>query len=116
MVESSCKQVTTKKTAEQLKDENFRRQKRTFAEKGDRLRKLDADVFILLRRKGKLTIYTSRDRLDDPLWPLRQEDIARYYPLPVVKTAETFKKHERKEEYRTKELPREVKTRGKRAD
>jgi hypothetical protein len=68
---SSYKQATTKKTAKQLKDENFRRQEKTFIKKGDRLRKLNANVFILLRRKGKLTIYTSRDRLDDPLWPLQ---------------------------------------------
>ena len=96
---SSSRQGITKKTAEQLKDENFRRQKIKLAEKGDRLRKFDADVFMLVRRKGKLTIYTSRNSLDDPQWPLRPEEIARYYPLPVIKTPETFKNHGRKEQY-----------------
>lgn len=97
-VKSSSKRGITK-TAEQLKDENFRRQQLTFAEKGDRLRAFDADVFILVRRKGKLMIYTSRNSLDDPQWPLRPEEIARYYPLPVIKTPETFESHERKTEY-----------------
>lgn len=80
-----------KKTAEQLRDENFRRQNLTFAEKGDRLgEEFGADVFILVRRKGKLTVYTSRNSLDDPRWPLRPEDIASYYPK-LIKTPETFK-------------------------
>jgi hypothetical protein len=101
---SSSKRGITKKTAEQLKDENFRRQKLTFAEKGDRLRVFDADVFILVRRKGKLMIYTSRNSLDNPQWPLRPEEIARYYPLPVIKTPETFESHERKTEYYTTDI------------
>jgi hypothetical protein len=63
---SSSKREIPRKTAEQLKDENFRRQKIKLAEKGDRLRKFDADVFMLVRRKGKLTIYTSRTSLEDP--------------------------------------------------
>jgi hypothetical protein len=65
-LKSSSKRGITKKTAEQLKDENFRRQKTIFTEKGDRLREFNANIFILLRRKGKLTIYTSRKSLNDP--------------------------------------------------
>jgi hypothetical protein len=85
-----------KKTAEQLRDENFCRQNLTFAEKGDRLREdFGADVFILVRRKGKLTIYTSRNALDDPQWPLRPEETASYYPK-LIKTPETFKIREKK--------------------
>jgi len=99
IAKSSSKRGTTKKTAEQLKDENFRRQKETIAEKGERLRKFDADVFILVKRKGKLMIYTSRNSLDDPQWPLRLEEIARYYSLPMIMSPETFESHERKTEY-----------------
>jgi hypothetical protein len=87
---SSEPEVITKKTTEQLDDENFRRQNETFAEKADRLRKdFGADVFILVRRKGKLTGYTSRDSLDDPRWPLRPEEIANYFPK-LMKTPETL--------------------------
>jgi hypothetical protein len=86
-----------KKTAEQLRDENFRRQILTFEAKGDTLTEdFNADVFVLVKRKGKLRVYTSRASLDDPQWPLRPEDIARYYPLPVIKTSDTFKSCERK--------------------
>jgi len=109
---SSSKRGITKKTAEQLKDENFRRQKETIAEKGDRLRKFDADVFILVKRKGKLMIYTSRNSLDDPQWPLRLEEIATYYPLPVIKTPETFESHERRQNIISQTFPRESETQG----
>jgi hypothetical protein len=101
---SSSKRGITKKTAEQLKNKNFRRQRLTFAEKGDRLRAFDADVFILVRRKGKLVMYTSRSSLDDSQWPLRPEEIARYYPLPVIKTPETFESRKRKTEYYTTDI------------
>lgn len=99
MAESS-KQAIKRKTAEQIRDENFRRQNLTFAAKGDKLRReFEADVFVLIRRKGKLMVYTSRNSLDDPQWPLRPEQIARYYPLPVIKTPATFKSCKRKQEY-----------------
>lgn len=95
MTKSSSKGGITKKTAEQLRNENFRRQNLTYAEKGNRLRKdFGADVFILVRRKGKLTIYTSRNSLDDPQWPLRPEEIASYYPR-LIRTPETFKVREK---------------------
>jgi len=91
MAETSSEREVTKKTAEQLNDENFRRQNVTFAEKADRLREeFGADVFILVRRKGKLLVYTSRDSLDDPQWPLRRGEITDYYPK-LVKTPETLK-------------------------
>jgi hypothetical protein len=91
MAESSSERQVTKKTAEQLNDENFRRQNIKFAEKADRLREeFGADVFILVRRKGKLKVYTSRDSLDDPQWPLRPGEIANYYPK-LIKTPETLK-------------------------
>jgi hypothetical protein len=86
-----------KKTAEQLRDENFRRQILTFEAKGDTLTEdFSADVFLLVKRKGKLRVYTSRASLDDPQWPLRREEIARYYPLPVIKTSNIFTNRERK--------------------
>ncbi len=97
MAKSSSKRGITKKTTEQLRDENFRRQNCTYAEKGDRLREFGADVFVLVLRKGKLTIYTSRNSLDDPQWPLRREEIASYYPK-LIKTPETFKICEKKPE------------------
>jgi hypothetical protein len=85
-----------KKTTEQLRDENFRRQIVTFETKGDTLRgEFGADVFVLVRRKGKLMVYTSRTSLDDPQWPLRPEEIVTYYPLPVIKTSDTFKSCEK---------------------
>jgi len=62
--------ISSKKTPKQLEDENFRRQSVTFEEKADRLREeFGADVFLLVRRKGKLTGYTSSMALDDPRWP-----------------------------------------------
>jgi len=95
---AKSKRGITKKTAEQLRDENFRRQNLTYAEKGDRLRAdFGADVFILVLRKGKLTIYTSRNSLDDPQWPLRPEEIASYYPK-LIRTPETLKIREKKPE------------------
>jgi len=102
----SSKRGIKKKTAEQLKDENFRRQILTFEEKGDKLREdFGADVFVLVRRKGKVRVYTSRNSLDDPQWPLRLEEIARYYPLPVIKTSSTS--HERKAKIRLSKFQEE---------
>lgn len=78
------------KTADQLDDENFRRQRVTLVEKADRFRELfGADVFILVRRKGKLMVYTSRNSLNDPQWPLRPGQIETYFPKST-KTPETF--------------------------
>jgi hypothetical protein len=69
-----------KKTIQQLTDENFGRQNISFLEEGDRLwEDFGADVFMLVRRKGNLTGNTSRSSLDDPQWPLRPEEIAKYY-------------------------------------
>ena len=83
MAESSTRQVP-KKTAEQLKDKNYRRQKLTFKQKGDTLRKeFGADIFILLRQKGKLEIYISRDSLINTRWPLQLDEIAEYYPTLI---------------------------------
>jgi hypothetical protein len=91
MAETSSEREVTKKTAEQVNNENFRRQNVTFAKKADRLREeFGADVFILVRRKGKLLVYTSRDSLDDPQWPLQPGEIADYYPK-LIKTPETLK-------------------------
>lgn len=62
--------IKKKKTAEQLSDERFRRQILTFEAKGDKLREnVGADVFVLIRRKGRLRVYTSRRFLGDPEWP-----------------------------------------------
>lgn len=67
-------------------------------EKGDTFRsEFGADVFILVRQKGKLEVYTSRNSLDDPQWPLRPEEIASYYPK-LIKTPGTFKIREKKPE------------------
>jgi hypothetical protein len=67
MAESSSKREVTKKTAERLDDENFRRQNVTLVEKADRIRELfGANVFILVWRKGKFIVYTSRNSLNDP--------------------------------------------------
>jgi hypothetical protein len=85
-----------KKTAEQLNDENFRRQIQTFEAKGDKLREnFGADVFVLVRRKGRVRVYTSRQSLGDPEWPLRREEIAKHYPLPMIKTPVTFQRSEK---------------------
>lgn len=91
MAASISKRDASTKTAEQLDDENFRRQNVTFAEKADRFREdFGADVFTLVRRKGKLMVYTSRNSLDDPQWPLRPGEIANYFPK-VIKTPEIMK-------------------------
>ena len=96
MAASSSEREATKKTANQLNDENFRRQNVTFAEKAERLREeFGADVFILVRRKGRLMVYTSRNSLDDPQWPLRPGEIANYYPKSM-KMPETLKIAEKK--------------------
>jgi len=80
-----------KKTAEQLRDEKFRRQILTFEAKGEKLREnFGADVFVLVRRKGRVRVYTSRKSLSNPEWPPQREEIAKHYPLPMVKTSETF--------------------------
>jgi hypothetical protein len=83
---SSSKREIPRKTAEQLKDENFRRQNIKLAEKGDRLRTFDADVFMLVRRKGKLTIYTSRTSLEDPQAAM-QRGQHRHRMLPMLASA-----------------------------
>jgi hypothetical protein len=74
---SPCNKRIKKKTKEQLVNENFRRQNKSLAKKGNKLTKFEADVYILVRRKGNITIYTSLEdpRLEDPRWPLRPEDI-----------------------------------------
>jgi hypothetical protein len=41
-------------------------------------------------------VYTSRNSLDDPQWSLQPQENATYYPLPVIKTPDTFKSCERK--------------------
>lgn len=67
----------------------------TFEAKGDTLREdFDADVFILIRRKGKIRVYTSRNSLCNLQWPLKKEEIAKYYPMPVVKTPNNFESAE----------------------
>jgi hypothetical protein len=39
--------------------------------------------------EAKREAYNSRTSLEDPQCSLRPEDIARYYPLPVIKNPET---------------------------
>jgi hypothetical protein len=63
----------SKKSDEQLKDENFRRQNKTFKKRGNKLSLLGAEVYIQVLRKGKLSIYTTS--LDHNAWPLREEHI-----------------------------------------
>jgi hypothetical protein len=67
MAESFFKrEIIKKKTADQFNDKNFRRQNVIFAKKVNKFKKeFSADIFILVRRKGKLLIYTSRDSLND---------------------------------------------------
>src|SRR5437762_9682502 len=88
-------------------DEKFRKRKNNILKKGDELRLLcGADVFILLRRKGRYYTYKSTDQ---PSWPPTLEQIVRTvgtcfyiiyqipkhmqdqsYPLPVKKTPIEF--------------------------
>lgn len=87
-----CIREIKKKTGEQRSGENFRRQILTFEAKGDKLREdFGADVFVLVRRKGRIRVYTSRKSLSDSEWPLPREAIAEHYPLPMVKTSDTFR-------------------------
>ena len=57
-------------------NEGFRKQIQTMQSKGERLRhKFDAEVYIQIRRKGKVYIYTSSMRDN---WPLTQECLVSY--------------------------------------
>jgi hypothetical protein len=56
-------------------DEKFRKRKNNIVKKGDELRLLcEADVFILLHRKGRYYTYKSTDQ---PSWPPTLEKIIR---------------------------------------
>ena len=86
-------------------NENFRKQKETFLEKANRLkRNFDADCYILIRRNGRFYIYTSTNQ---PSWPPNPQDLVgpllsitirniltvlkeRIYPVPVKKTPAHF--------------------------
>ncbi|KAI9774178.1 MAG: hypothetical protein M1839_001880 [Geoglossum umbratile] len=69
-------------------DEKFRKRKNNILKKGDELRLLcGADVFILLRRKGRYYTYKSTDQ---PSWPPTLEKIDQSYPPPVKKTPIEF--------------------------
>jgi hypothetical protein len=110
MAQSHSQCYFTNKTPEQLHNENFRRQNITFVEKADRLRKeFGADMFVLIRRKGKLTVYTSRDSLIDSQWPLQLRDITDYYPK-TMKTPETIECRQRNRNLRI-----QAKTRNKKS-
>jgi hypothetical protein len=70
---SPKKDRTIKRTSEQLKDENFRRQKITLGKRGNKLSTFGAKVYIQVLRKGKLWIFTST--LDDNTFPICAENI-----------------------------------------
>ena len=69
MASSTRQDTTTKKTTEQLRDNNFRRQNKKFEEKGNRLTEFNADVFLLIKRNRKLIGYTSHSSLNNLIWP-----------------------------------------------
>jgi hypothetical protein len=62
-------ETITKKAKKKLKDENFRWQNKTLGKLDNDIITFGADVYIQVRRKGKIRIYTSS--LDDCTWPLR---------------------------------------------
>jgi hypothetical protein len=94
-----------KKSKEELKTENYRRQIETLFEKIHRLAtSFGADIFIQARRKSKQNLYTS---FEDLSWPPRIKDIvvslqlafilhlanlakANSYPLPAIMTPTSF--------------------------
>ena len=70
-----CKQNrrNIKKTEAQMSNEKFRKRKESILRKGNELGRLfQADIYIILRYKGKFHIYTSSD---DSSWPPKQDDI-----------------------------------------
>ena len=69
-------------------DEKFRKRKNNILKKGDELRLLcEADVYILLRRKGRYYTYKSTDQ---PSWPPTLEKIVRTAGTYYVPNTETY--------------------------
>ena len=59
--------------------ENFRRQIRTMLQKGERIRSsFEADVYIQVRRNGKIYIYKSSQ---EGLWPLNKTALVGIYSI-----------------------------------
>ncbi|MCJ1426158.1 hypothetical protein MMC29_004060 [Sticta canariensis] len=79
--------LTKKKSKEQQKSENFRRQVETILCKCHRLSGFDAEVYFHVRRKGKSNIFTTYQD-----GPPGSKEIARYYPLPVIKRPQDYQK------------------------
>ena len=100
-----CPKQRSLSKSKRATNENFRKQKETFLEKANRLkRSFDADCYILIRRSGRFYIYTS---IDQPSWPPKPQDLVgpllpitirniltvlkeRFYPVPVKKTPAHF--------------------------
>ena len=71
--------IETKKKAT---DEKFRKRKNNILKKGDELQLLcEADVYILLYRKGRYYTYKSTDQ---PSWPPPLEKMVRVFETSVI--------------------------------
>jgi hypothetical protein len=71
--------IVKQKNGGRRANENFEKRKRSLLRKCNETVKLyDADLYIVARRKGKCTVYSS---CFVSTWPPRQEDMVSLYPL-----------------------------------
>ncbi|OCK90182.1 uncharacterized protein K441DRAFT_666611 [Cenococcum geophilum 1.58] len=83
-----CSKQRSLPRSKRATNENFRKQKETFLQKANRLKRdYDADCYILIRRNGRFYTYTS---IDQPSWPPNPQDLEKFYPAPVKKTPAHF--------------------------
>ncbi|KAH6667811.1 hypothetical protein B0J14DRAFT_658590 [Halenospora varia] len=81
------KQLQNKKTRKNTQ-ENFRRRKINLISKADDLHRFfGADIFLVIRKRGRYCAYYSREELD---WPPTKEQLEHSHPLPKIRTPADF--------------------------
>jgi hypothetical protein len=84
-----CSKQRSLPRSKRATNENFRKQKETFLQKANRLKRdYDADCYILIRRNGRFYTYTS---IDQPLWPPNPQDLVGPLLSIAVRTTNCFK-------------------------
>ncbi|KAI9727198.1 MAG: hypothetical protein M1834_008506 [Cirrosporium novae-zelandiae] len=69
-------------------NEQFRKRRNNFLKKANDIARIsDAKVYVIIEKKGRLIIYNSEDPSS---WPPKENDLRRYYPLPVRKSPADF--------------------------
>jgi hypothetical protein len=81
--ESDTVHLLADKSKKRAQDANFRKQKDTMIKKAERMRQnFDADIYILIRRKGRLYGYCGKtDSEPHTKWPLSEDEIVFRPPL-----------------------------------